>query len=107
MPPAPSRSSTSPGPGDGRVGGFDAQIFLGVNAAGEHGDVSFRWRAARTARTVGGRQCSASQPVLKRLYAWLRCRCIAARAPGTSCAAIAFSTARCSAIAAVHSAGES
>ena len=34
-----------------------------------------------------------------------RCRCIAARAPAASCAAIAFSTARCSAIAASHSAG--
>ncbi len=65
-----------------RVGGFDAEIFLGVNAAGEHGDVPFVRAPCRTARTVRADQCSASQPVLKRLYARFRCRCIAARAPG-------------------------
>ena len=41
MPPAPRRSSTSPGAGAGVVGGFDPQIFLGVNAAGQHGVFSF------------------------------------------------------------------
>ena len=51
--------------------------------------------------------CSVSQLVEKRLYAWFRCRCIAARAPFGSRAAIAFSTVRCSSIALAHNAGVS
>ena len=81
MPPAPEAQQHFAGPGFGNVGGFDAQVFLGVNAAGKHGVVLDSPCAAIAAL---------SQPVEKRLYAWFRCRCIAARAPAASCAAIAL-----------------
>ena len=81
MPPAPSRSSTSPGPDVGRVDRLDAQIFLRVNAASQHAipprvrRLIARRRAQSRCRTL---QCNVSQPFEKRLYAWFRCRCIAA-----------------------------
>ena len=81
--------------------GKQAWHLLLVTAAIERG-------AQRSPRAASPRaQCNVFQPLLNRLYALLRWRCIAARAPATSCSAIAFSTARCSAIAAVHSPGVS
>ena len=85
MPPAPRRSSTSPGPGVGHVGRFDAQVFLGVNAAGKHGDL-LECRSVR-------RYCSVSQPVREALVRLVQVPLHrGARAAGVACAAIAFST---------------
>ena len=50
-----------PRPGIGNVGGLDAQVFLGVDAAGKH------VRLLKCGSAL--RQCSMSQPVEKRLYA--------------------------------------
>src|SRR6185436_500172 len=94
---------------------LDPQILLGVNPACEHRNSPVGGRLttsesviARASIADAGRaQCTMFQPLVKRLYALFKCRCIAARAPATSCSAIAFSTARCSAIAAVHNPGVS
>ena len=48
------------GTGFGNVGRFDAQVVLGVDATGKHGDLL---------KKSGRRYCSVSQPVEKRLYA--------------------------------------
>ena len=71
MPPAPSRTQHLAGPDVGRGRGLYPQVFLRVDRAGQHGVVS---------RSMAADQRRLSQPVEKRLYAWFRWRCIAARA---------------------------
>ncbi len=81
---------------------LDAQVFLCVDPASQHG-ASLGALAAPSLC-----QCKGVPPLRKPLVRLVEMPLHRGRAPASRrCAAIAFSTARCSAIAACHSAGES